>query len=304
MDRFDAMSAFVAVADLKGFAPAARKLGISSSGVTRLVNALEAHLGIRLLQRTTRSIALTDGGARFLEQCRRILADIAEAEMLAQAERASPMGRFIVSAPVLFGRLHVSHLMCMYLSRYPEVIGELVLTDRNVNLVEDGIDVAVRIGQLSDSSLVARKVGETRRVLVASPEYLARHGEPREPANLQQHACIQVTAISPSTDWTFHRAREALSVSVAPRYVTNSADAAIWHAERDGGLTLALAYQVSQHVKDGRLRVVLADFEPQPLPIQLVYPTARWVSAKVRAFLDLTAEICDWRFANLGRGST
>lgn len=300
MDRFDAMNAFVAVADLKGFAPAARKLGISSSGVTRLVNALEAHLAVRLLQRTTRSIALTDAGSRFLEQSRRILADLSDAENLAQAERAKPVGRFIVSAPVLFGRLHVSHLMCIYMSRYPEVIGELLLTDRSVNLVEDGIDIAVRIGHLSDSSLVAKKIGETRRVLVASPGYLAQHGEPQDPADVPQHACIHVTAISPSTDWTFHRGKETLSIAVSPRYVTNSADAALWHAERDGGLTLALAYQVSQHVKDGRLKVVLGDFEPPQLPIQLVYPTSRWLSGKVRAFLDLTAEICDWRFSKLG----
>lgn len=300
MDRFEAMNAFVAVADLKGFAPAARKLGISSSGVTRLVNALEAHLAVRLLQRTTRSIALTDAGSRFLEQSRRILADLSDAENLAQAERAKPMGRFVVSAPVLFGRLHVSHLMCMYLSRYPEVVGELLLTDRSVNLVEDGIDTAVRIGHLSDSTLVARKVGETRRVLVASPGYLAQHGAPEDPEDIQRHACIHVTAISPSTDWTFYRGKGAVSIGVSPRYVTNSADAAIWHAERDGGLTLALAYQVSQHVKDGRLKVVLGDFEPPPLPIQLVYPTSRWLSGKVRAFLDLTAEICDWRFSRFG----
>lgn len=294
------MNAFVAVADLKGFAPAARKLGISSSGVTRLVNALEAHLAVRLLQRTTRSIALTDAGSRFLEQSRRILADLSDAENLAQAERAKPMGRFVVSAPVLFGRLHVSHLMCMYLSRYPEVVGELLFSDRSVNLVEDGIDIAVRIGHLSDSSLVAKKVGETRRVLVASPGYLAQHDEPGDPADVPQHACIHVTAISPTTDWTFHRGKEVLSIAISPRYVTNSADAAIWHAERDGGITLALAYQVSQHVKDGRLKVVLGDFEPPPLPIQLVYPTSRWLSGKVRAFLDLTVEICDWRFSKLG----
>lgn len=299
MDRFEAISAFVAVAESKGFTPGARRIGISPSAATRLVNALEAHLGVRLLQRTTRSIALTDAGSRFLAQAQRILSDLSDAEASAQAERAQPIGRFVVSAPTLFGRLHVSHLMCMYLSRYPEVVGELLLTDRIVNLVEDGIDLAVRIGHLADSSLVARKVGETRRVIVSSANYLSRHGEPKDPLDLPAHSCIHVTAITTSTDWSFQRDGRPISVAISPRYVTNSADAAIWHAERDGGITMALAYQVAEHVRDGRLKVVLGAFEPPSLPIQLVYPTSRWLSAKVRAFLDLTTEICDWRFSRL-----
>jgi len=300
MDRFEAMNAFVAVADSKGFAPGARRIGISPSAATRLVNALEAHLGVRLLQRTTRSIALTDAGSRFLVQAQRILSDLSDAESSAQAERAQPIGRFVVSAPSLFGRLHVSHLMCMYLSRYREVVGELLLTDRAVNLVEDGVDLAIHIGQLADSSLVACKVGETRRVIVASPNYLAQYGEPEEPADLIALYNIHVTAISSSTDWVFQRSGKPISVAISPRYVTNSADAAIWHAERDGGITMALAYQVSEHVRDGRLKVILPDYEPPTLPIQLIYPTSRWLSAKVRAFLDLTKEICDWRFCHLG----
>lgn len=300
MDRFEAITAFVAVAEAKGFAPGARRIGISPSVATRLVNALEAHLGVRLLQRTTRSIALTDAGSRFLAQAQRILSDLSDAERSAQAERAQPIGRFVVSAPTLFGRLHVSHLMCMYLSRYPEVVGELHLTDRTVNLVEDGVDLAVRIGHLADSSLVARKVGETRRVIVASPTYLAQHGEPENPLELAAHANIHVTAIASSTDWGFQRNSKPISVAISPRYITNSADAAIWHAERDGGITMALAYQVAEHVKAGRLKVVLAEFEPPALPIQLVYPTSRWLSAKVRAFVALTTEICDWRFSGFG----
>lgn len=186
-----------------------------------------------------------------------------------------------------------------YLMRYPEVISELLLTDHDVNLVEDGVDVAVRIGHLADSTLVAHKVDETRRVLVASQTYLSRNGEPKDPLDLPAHANIHVTAIAPTTDWMFRRGKDAVSVAIAPRYVTNSADAAIWHAERDGGLTMPLAYQVAEHVKDGK-KVVLAEFEPATLPIQFVYPTSRWLSAKVRAFLDLAVEICDWRFSDLG----
>src|SRR6266436_8034150 len=163
MDRIDAMQAFVAVADLQGFAPAARKLGLSPSAVTRLVAALEDRLGARLLQRTTRQVALTDAGARYLERARRILADVEEAEGSAEGEQTRPGGRLVVSAPVGFGRLHVSPVVTAYLKRYPEVFGELRLADRIVNLVEDGVDLAVRIGHLPDSSLVARHVGEMRR---------------------------------------------------------------------------------------------------------------------------------------------
>src|ERR1700722_19632173 len=176
MDRIDAMQAFVAVAELQGFAPAARKLGLSPSNVTRLIAALEDRLGARLLQRTTRSAALTDVGARSLERVRRILVDLEEAEGSAQAERTKPSGRLVVAAPVGFGRLHVSLIMSEYLKRYPEVSGDLRLSDRMINLVEDGVDLAVRIGHLPDSSLVARHVGEMRRIVVASREYLARRG--------------------------------------------------------------------------------------------------------------------------------
>ena len=176
MDRIEAMTAFVAVADLQGFAPAARKLGLSPSGVTRLVAALEDRLGARLLQRTTRSVTLTDVGARYLERARRILADVEEAEISAQAERMAPSGRLVVSAPIGFGRLHVSPVMSAYLQRYPDVSGELRLSDRMINLVEDGVDLAVRIGHLPDSSLVARNVGDMRRIVVASMDYLAARG--------------------------------------------------------------------------------------------------------------------------------
>src|ERR1700743_551336 len=169
MDRIDAMQAFVAVADLKGVAPAARKRGLSPSGVTRLIAALEERLGARLLQRTTRQVALTDAGARYLERARRILADVEEAERAAEGERTRPSGRLVVSAPVGFGRLHVSPMMTAYLKRYPEVFGELRLEDRVVSLVEDGVDLSVRLGELADSSLVARQVGDMRRIVVASP---------------------------------------------------------------------------------------------------------------------------------------
>ncbi len=296
MDRIDAMQAFVAVADLQGFAPAARKLGLSPSGVTRLIAALEQRLGARLLQRTTRSVTLTDIGARYLERARRILADVEEAEGSAQDERTRPSGRLVVSAPVGFGRLHVSPVMSAYLKRYPEVSAELRLADRMVNLVEDGIDLAVRIGHLADSSLVARHVGEMRRIVVASSGYLQQRGEPNTPEAVASHETIQFGAMTASPDWRFVEDGREIRVACTPRFTTNSADAAIQYTEQGGGLTRVLAYQAADAIKGGRLRVVLAQFEQPPLPIHIVYPTSRLLSAKVRAFIDLVTDTSDWHF--------
>ena len=296
MDRIDAMQAFVAVADLQGFAPAARKLGLSPSGVTRLIAALEQRLGARLLQRTTRSVTLTDIGTRYLERARRILADVEEAEGSAQDERTRPSGRLVVSAPVGFGRLHVSPVMSAYLKRYPEVSAELRLADRMVNLVEDGIDLAVRIGHLADSSLVARHVGEMRRIVVASSGYLKQRGEPDTPEAVASHETIQFGAMTASPDWRFVEDGREIRVACTPRFTTNSADAAIQYAEQGGGLTRVLAYQAADAIKGGRLKLVLAQFEQPPLPIHIVYPTSRLLSAKVRTFIDLVTDISDWHF--------
>jgi DNA-binding transcriptional LysR family regulator len=297
MDRIDAMQAFVTVADLRGFAPAARKLKLSPSAVTRLIAALEERLGARLLQRTTRSVTLTDAGARYLERIRRILADVEEAEIAAEGERTRPSGRLVISAPVGFGRLHVSPMMTAYLKRYPEVSGELRLEDRVLNLVEDGIDLAVRIGQLADSSLVARQVGEMRRIMVVSPAYLKAHGEPKTPGALVSHQTIQFGATSGSAEWRFVENGREIRVNYAPRLLTNSADAAIQYAEAGGGLTRVLAYQAADAVKRGKLKIVLQKFELPPLPIHIVYPTSRLLSAKVRAFIDLVVETSEWNFA-------
>jgi DNA-binding transcriptional LysR family regulator len=296
MDRLDAMQAFIAVADLQGFAPAARKLGLSPSGVTRLIAALEDRLGARLLQRTTRSVTLTDVGARYLERAKRIVADVEEAEGSAQDERARPSGRLVVSAPDGFGRLHVSSVMSAYLKRYPEVNAELRLSDRMINLVEDGVDLAVRIGHLADSSLVARHVGEMRRIVVASKAYLKQHGEPKTPQAIAPHRTIQFGAAGTAPDWRFVEQGNEIRITPAPRFSTNSADAAIRYAVQGGGLTRVLAYQAAEAIKSGKLQIVLAKFEQPALPIQIVYPTSRLLSAKVRAFIDLVVETADWHF--------
>ena len=296
MDRLDAMQAFVTVADLKGFAPAARKLGLSPSAVTRLIAALENRLGARLLQRTTRQVALTDAGARYLERARRILADVEEAEITAEAERARPSGRLVISAPVGFGRLHVSPVLTNYLKRHRDVSAELRLEDRMINLVEEGVDLAVRVGHLADSSLVARHVGDMRRVTVASPAYLKSRGEPKKPQDIAAHDTIQFGTTSGPAEWRFVDQDNEVRLTHSPRLSTNTADAAIRYAEAGGGLTRVLAYQAADAIKRGRLKIVLAKFEQPPLPIHIVYPTSRLLSAKVRTFIDLVIEISDWHF--------
>eukprot|EP01036_Dinobryon_divergens_P036715 gene36715-47862_t len=306
MDRFEAMNAFLAVADHQGFASAARHLGLSTSAITRYVAALEGRLGVRLLNRTTRAINLTDAGQQFLERSRRILADLGEAEQMVESERAEARGRFVLSAPLVFGRLHVAPLMCEYLTYNPKVSGELTLTDRAVHLVEDGIDLAIRIGHLGDSSDIVRKAGTVRRVLVASPAYLERHGSPASPADLKHHVLIGFTALTHPTLWRFIADGHDLSIAVSPRYITNSADAAIWHAEQNGGIVMALSYQVADAVRAGRLCILLPDFEPEPYPIQLVYPHSRLLSVRVRTFIDYALATRDWhqfkRFALRRRG--
>jgi DNA-binding transcriptional LysR family regulator len=291
MDRLDAMTAFAAVADRKSFSSAARHLKVSPPAVTRLVAGLEERLGVALLRRTTRTVTLTDAGARYLERVKRILAETEEAESAAQAELATPSGRLVISAPVTFGRMHISPLVADYLKLYPLVSGELMLSDRFVNLADDGIDVALRIGELADSSLIARRAGTTRRVVVGSPDYLAERGTPKTLADLKAHDVVRF--VGGALDWSFAGGER---VELPARYFTNSVDCAIGYIVRGGGLVMLLAYQAADAVADGRLRVVLSDYERPPLPIQFVYPTSRLLSSKVRAFIDLALQTRKWEF--------
>jgi DNA-binding transcriptional LysR family regulator len=299
MDRFAAITAFATVAELQSFAAAARRLSQSPSVTTRLVSALEAHVGARLLNRTTRSVSLTDAGERFHARVQRILAELAEAERIAESERGEPAGKLHVAAPQVFGRLHVAPLVCALMNRHSKLQCELQLNDRMINLVDEGIDVAVRIGALADSSDVVRRMGATRRVLVAAPSYLRAHGVPPDPQALRDHRLIAFTPLAPSSHWRFTSGKRDVSIETRPAYVTNSADAAIWHAAQGGGLTFALSYQVIDRLRDGTLRTVLETFEPEPLPIQFVYPSSRFLSVKVRALIDLATATCDWTFTDL-----
>ena len=291
------MAAFVAVAEARRFTTAARTLKTSPSAITRLIASLEDHLEVRLLQRTTRSVALTEAGARYLERARRVLAELADAEAAARSAQLAPAGRLVVAAPNVFGRLHVAPLIAELLAAHPAITAELVLSDRNASLIDDGIDVAVRIGALADSSLHARAVGKTRRVVVGAPSYLAAHRRPRKPDDLARHRLLQFTGLGAEPSWRFTRDGDR-AVAIAPRFSSTSADAVIELARAGAGLAMVLSYQVAAAIREHQLEIVLARYEPAPVPIQLVYPGGRLLSATVRAFIDLAAAQ-PWNFVDL-----
>lgn len=290
MDRLQAMTTFVAVVDSGGFASAARKLNLSPPVVTRAVAELEERLGLRLLTRTTRVVRVTDAGARFAEDCRRILADIDEAEITATGTHATPRGTLTLTAPVLFGQLYVTPILVSYLQRFPEVDAQCLFLDRVVNVVEEGIDVAVRIGELPDSSLQAVRVGRVSRVLVAAPAYLQAQGTPRRPEDLADHTIVSAAGVNPVSEWRFNNAGKVLMQRVHPRMRTVTNDSAIAATLAGLGITRLLSYQVAAHVRSGALQVVLEAFEPNPLPVHVVHHEGRRATQKVRAFVDLAVE--------------
>jgi DNA-binding transcriptional LysR family regulator len=290
MDRLSAMTAFVAVVDEAGFAAAARKLGQSPPAVTRAVAELESRMGVRLLTRTTRSVRLTEAGARYAADCRRILADVAESEASTVGVHSQPRGHLVITAPVLFGRMHVMPIVAEYLDRYPETDVSCWYVDRVVNLIEEGIDVAVRIGELSDSSLQAVGVGRVDRVLCASRRYLKRHGLPREPRDLVEHRIISAGSVTPTQEWSFMAEGRPLRVRIRPRLSTTSNDSAIAAALEGFGITRVLSYQIAEHLKSGKLERILERYEPPPWPIHVVHREGRHVAQKARAFVDLAVE--------------
>jgi DNA-binding transcriptional LysR family regulator len=290
MDRFHLITVFVAVVDAGGFAGAARKLAISPPAVTRAINDLEAHLGVRLLTRTTRVVRLTDAGARYVEDCRRILAELEEAAESVSGLHSAPRGKLTLTAPVLFGAKFVTPIVTEYLTRYPDVTAACWFLDRIVNMMEEGVDVAVRIGELPDSSMQAIKVGQVRRVICASPDYLAEHGIPQAPDDLLRHRLISSSGVSPAPEWRLMQDGEPRVIKFQPRMTTTSNDSAVAAAAGGFGLTRLLSYQVAEHLREGTLQTVLSEFEPAPLPVQVVHREGRQASQKVRSFLDLAIE--------------
>ncbi|MDF9621038.1 LysR family transcriptional regulator [Pseudomonas entomophila] len=290
MDQIHLMKVFVAVGELESFAAAARRLAISPAAVTRAVSALEEQLGVKLLLRTTRSVRLTEAGGRYLEDTRHILASIVEANEAAAGINAAPKGDLAVTAPILFGKKFVMPCIVRYLQQYPEVDVSAYFLDRVVNLVEEGMDVAVRIGQLPDSGLKALRVGKMRRLLCASPEYLERHGTPCHPSELQRHEVIAAGTLSPRTDWRFGAIDDPTLIRMKPRLTVTSNDAAIAAASAGLGIARLLSYQVADEVAAGRLQVILAEYEEAPWPIHILHRESKYGSTKVRTFIDMLAE--------------
>ena len=289
MDRLHEMEVFIAVADAGSFAKAGARLRISPPAVTRAVSSLEDRLGARLFNRTTRSLSLTESGARFLESSRGLLIAIDNAEKAAVGEKATPQGRLTVTASVTFGRSTLAPVLRAFLAGHPRVSASVLLTDRIVNLVEEGIDIGVRIGSLADSSLVARRVGEVRRILVASPAYLQHRGTPRSPAELKLHAMIAFTGLMPNREWRHVESGQTTRVAFEPRLEINDAAAALTAAEAGDGITIALSYMVAEQIRDGRLVPVLGAFTPSAAPVHLVYPQGRMIAPKLRSFVDFAA---------------
>ena len=288
MDQIHLMKVFVAVGELEGFAAAARRLGISPAAVTRAVSTLEEHLGVKLLARTTRNVRVTEAGSRYLEDSRAILASIVEANEAAAGINASPQGTLSVTAPVLFGKLYVMPSIVDYLKEYPEVDVSAFFLDRVVNVVEEGMDVAVRIGHLPDSGLRAIRVGQVRRVLCASPAYLAEHGVPQRPSDLHKHTIIAGNG-TPGTSWRFSASGEPTAIRLKPRLSITSNDGAIAAACAGLGIAQQLSYQVAEQVARGTLQIVLEHFEESPWPIHVLHRESKYGSTKVRAFIDRLA---------------
>jgi DNA-binding transcriptional LysR family regulator len=288
-DRLEAMSLLVAAADAGSLSAAARRLHMPLPTFSRKVAELEARIGSRLLIRSTRRLAPTDAGLAYLDACRRILEEVAEAERIAAGEFSAPKGRLVLAAPVSFGRMHVLPVVIEFLRAFPDIDVHLALSDRLVSLPEDSVDLAVRIGALPDSALIATRIGEVRRISCASPGYLAHRGVPRDPADLAAHDCISFDSLTPGASWTFPKGRSSLAVDVRSRLVVGSAEAAVEAAAAGLGITRVLSYQAAAALRARQLREVLADRAPAPIPVSLLHASGRKPPAKLRAFLDFAA---------------
>lgn len=291
MDRLEAMSMLVAVTEQGSLSAAGRALHVPLATISRRISDLETQLGTRLLIRTTRKLTLTDAGVAYVAAARRILEQVEEAGRAAAGEFTVPKGELVVSAPVMFGRLHVLPVVADFLAAFPEIRVRLLLNDRNVDLVEDHVDMAVRIGKLPDSSMVATQVGVMRLVTCASPAVLATHGTPRKPADLLRLPCVTIESPAPLSAWRFRAPGNgsAIDAAVQPRLAVNAPEAAAEAAIRGVGVTRQLHYQVADAIRRRELKIVLAAYEPEPLPIHLVHAARGHLPLKMRRFLDFAA---------------
>ena len=281
MDRLETMTILLRVVDRGSFSAASRDLGVPLATVSRKVNELEAHLGIKLLVRTTRKVALTDVGSAYVASTRRILDEIDETERIAAGEFHVPRGELILTAPILFGRLHILPIVTEFLAAYPQINVRMLLTDRNLHLIEEHVDMAVRIGPLPDSTTIATRVGLMRTVVCASPKLLAEQGVPKSPEDLAGLPCVNFELLSPASAWPY--------MPIRPRLSVTTAEAAVWAAAQGLGVTRVLHYQCADAINDGSLRIILANFEVEPLPVHLLHAARGALPAKLRVFLDFAA---------------
>lgn len=291
MDKLRGIQTFIEIAERGSLTAASDALGTSLPTVVRRLAELEATLGVRLFNRTTRRIHLTDEGQRYLAICKATLGQLEDAEEALFDAKAQPSGKLVITAPVLFGRLHVAPLVMQFMREHPAVSAELILLDRNIDLIEEGIDIAVRIGPLADSTLHAVPAGSLRRVLCASPDYLKRYGTPRHPSDLASHHGIRFTGLrfqgrGVLSEWQFRDNGRALSVGVNPRLTTNSVETAVDACRNGVAIGAFLSYQVQAPVQAGELRPILRKYETGDIPIHFLYPHAKLMSARVRAFID------------------
>ncbi|MET0640667.1 MAG: LysR family transcriptional regulator [Hyphomicrobium sp.] len=286
MDRFDAMSVLLAVVDAGSLSAGARRLGMPLATVSRKISELEAHLHTRLLNRGSRRLELTDAGQSYVAACRPIVEDVLEAERAASGEYRAPRGELVITAPIVFGRLHLLPIIGAFLKAYPDIDVRLTLADRIVNLLEEHVDVALRIGELRDSSMFAARIGSVRHVVCASPGYLQRRGAPATPGDLASHDCVTFEGLASPRTWTFRNNDAAETVSIHSRLVVNTAEAAIDMAVAGLGLTRVLSYQIAAKLSAGELAIVLESFEPAPIPVSFVYSANGLLPLKLRAFLD------------------
>ena len=300
MDRLAAMSVLIAAVEAGSLSAAARRLGKPLTTISRRIAELEAHLGTRLLKRSSRQFALTEAGTTYVSACRRVLEQVGEAERAAAGEYRAPQGELTVTAPIVFGRRHVLPVVIAFLEAYPAIDVRLVLADRVINLLEEPVDVAVRIGVLPDSSLAAARIGAIRRVTCASPAYLARHGRPERPEELSHHAAVTFGGLTAPDRWSFGPERTPVTVPVHSRLVVNTAEAAIDAAVAGVGMTRVLSYQVAEALRSGALVLVLEDYEPAPWPVHLVFQGTPPVPLKLRTFLDRAVPRLRRALAELG----
>lgn len=292
------MAVFAAIIDEGSLSAAGRRLHLPLATVSRKLSDLESHLNTRLLTRSTRRLVLTDAGSDYLAACRQILDQVDEAERAAAGAYSNARGELVIAAPVLFGRIHVTPVVTMFLERYAEVDVRLILGDRNINLLEEHVDLAIRVGELPDSNLIAKSIGRVQRVVVASPDYLARFGTPTQAADLTAHRCITFEGLMASSSWSFTQGSAELRVPIHSRLSVNTGDAAIAAAELGLGITRVLSYQVADALKNRRLIRLLIQDEPAALPVNLIYSRQGRLPMKIRAFIDFSADRLRERIAD------